>query len=185
MLQITARERLFSIGLVAVLAVWALYALALKPTRERIRTLQRILPEKQAQVQDLQAKSAEYRALQEGFEQLQTKFAAQNPDFQLLPFLEKMIERYKLAGHVVTMQRDIVQPRPDYSEVVVTIELREVSLRQLTDLLTAVESSDAIVQVGTLEIRKSRANDMLLDSTVGICSPQRTQQAPAAQVAQN
>jgi len=185
MLQITPRERLFSIGLVAVLAVWASYTLALKPTRERIRTLQRIIPEKQAQVQDLQAKGAEYRALQKGFEQLQAKFAAQSPDFQLPAFVEKTIERYRLSGHATMQRGDIVQPRPDYSEVVVTVELREVSLKQLVDFLTAVESADAIVQISTLLILTSIANDALLDSTVGICSPQRTQQTPPAQVAQN
>ncbi len=41
MIQITGRERLLAIGLIAVFGVWALYALAIKPTRARIRTLQR------------------------------------------------------------------------------------------------------------------------------------------------
>lgn len=174
---------MLSVGLAAVIAVWALYAVAIKPARSRIRTLQRVIPEKQAQLQELQARSEEYMALQERFQMLRAKMASQERDFQLLPFLETMIERHELAGNVVTMQRDILRPQPDYSEVVVTIELQDVSLRQLVDFLTAVEASEAVIQVGSLHIRKDATNETLLDSTVGIYSPQPN--APPARLAQN
>lgn len=183
MIQITRRERLLSVGLMAVIVVWALYGLVIKPTRNRIRTLQRVIPEKQAQLRQLQASSEEYMALQEQFQALQARMASQERDFQLLPFLETMIEQHQLAGNVVTMQRDILRPQPDYSEVVVTIELQDVSLRQLVDFLTAVEGSEAVIQVGSLHIRKDATNERLLDSTVGIYSPQFN--APPARLAQN
>jgi len=183
MIQITRRERLLSVGLAAVIAVWALYAVAIKPTRSRIRTLQRIIPEKQAQLQELQARSEEYAVLQERFQTLRAKMASQERDFQLLPFLEAMIERHKLAGNMVTMQGDILRAQGDYSEVVVTIELQDVSLGQLVDFLTAVEASEAVIQVGSLHIRKDATNETLLDSTVGIYSSQLN--APPARLAQH
>jgi len=182
MIQITRRERLLAIGAAAVIAVWAVNALALKPARERIRTLQRVLPEKQAQLRDLQAKSAAYRALQRRFQQLQTKLASQSANFELLPFLEKMIDQHRLTRHA-TMQPETTQPRPDYTQVVVSVEVREVSLEQLVDFLVAVESSEAVVQIGSLHIQKNPVNEMLVDSTVGIYSPQRSPQAAPTQVA--
>lgn len=174
---------MLSVGLAAAIAVWALYALAVKPARSRIRTLQRVIPEKQAQLQEMEARSAEYAALQERFRTLRAKMAAQEQDFQLLPYLETMIERHKLAGNVVTMQRDILRPQPDYSEVVVTIELQDVSLGLLVDFLTAVEASEAVIQVGSLHIRTDATNEMLLDSTVGIYSPRLD--SPPARLAQH
>jgi type II secretory pathway component PulM len=185
MIQVTRRERLLAVGLAAALAVWALYALALKPTRERIRTLQRVIPEKQAQLRELNAQSVEYLARQKAVQKLQAKLATQDANFQLPRFLETMAEQHQLTSHVVTMQEDTVQSGPGYSEAVVTMELHEISLKQLVDFLVAVESSPAVIQVGRLHIRKDPTNEALLDITIGIYSPRLGQQPPAPQLAQN
>ena len=63
MIEMTSRERRLLVGLVAAVAIWALYALAVGPARDRVRTLQRIIPQKQAELQELQAKGARYTAL--------------------------------------------------------------------------------------------------------------------------
>ncbi len=184
-MQFTRRERLLALGLTAATAVWGLYALAIKPTRARIRTLQRVIPERQAELRELQARSTEYLALQKKSRELRTKLASQSPDFHLPSFLETVIERHKLTGHVVTMQPDTLRSQAGYSEDVVTLELQDVSLRQLIDFLVAVESSDAVIQVGSLHIRQDATNELLLDSTVGIYSPRSTRHASGAQPAQN
>lgn len=182
MIQLNTRERLLAIVLLVAFAVWAAWAVAVEPARDRIRTLERIIPEKQSQLHQLQTNGAEYAALENEFKGLRAKMAAQDPHFELLPFLERMIESHKLAGHATWKQPNIVQVQPDYSEAVVTIELQDVDLRQLVAFLTALESSDAVVQVGSLHIRKDATNDALLDSTVEIHSPRSAN--PASQVAQ-
>lgn len=182
MIQFNARERLLSIALLAALALWAVWALAVKPAQERIRTLKRIIPEKQAQLRELQAQGAAYTALENEFKGLRARMASQDPAFQLLPFLETMVEQHKLAGHVIKWSQNTVQPQPDYTETVVTIGMQDITLRQLVTFLTAVESADAVVQVGGLHILKDATNDTLLDSTVEIYSPRLAN--PSPQVAQ-
>jgi type II secretory pathway component PulM len=171
MMQLTPRERRLAVGLAIGVGAWALYAVAIHPATDRIRTLQRIIPEKQTELRDLQAKSVQYTALRNEFAQARTKLTSQEADFDLLPFLDTTIQRHKLDKHVSRMESDTVQPQPDYSETVVTIDLHDISLKQLIDFLSAVETSKSIVRVGTLHIRKSDKSDTLLDSTVGICSP--------------
>jgi Tfp pilus assembly protein PilO len=183
MIQVTKRERRLALGLMVALALWAGYALAVRPARERIRTLERIVPEKQAQLQDLAAKSAQYTALRDEFAQARAQMAAQQPDFQLLPFLESLIDRHKLTGHLVTMNPDTLQPQPDYAETVVTIELHEISLKELVDFLSDVESSASLARIGTLHIRKDPKSETQLDSTVEICSPKLGPPALATQTA--
>jgi type II secretory pathway component PulM len=183
MIQITPRERLLSVSLTVALGAWALYALALRPASDRIRTLQRVIPEQQAQLRELQTKSAQYTDLRQELAQARAKMAVQEPGFQIMPFLESMIDQHKLARHVVTMNPDTLQPQTDYSETVVTIELHEISLKQLIDFLTAVETANTIVRVGSLHIHKDPKNEALLDSTVGICSPKLSQPALATQTA--
>jgi hypothetical protein len=181
MMQVTKRERLLALGLIAAVAVWAVYALAVRPARERIRTLERIVPEKQAQLLEFQAKIAQYTALRSEFAQARTQMAAQEPDFQLLPFLENLIDRHKLTGHLVTMNPDNLQPQPDYSETVVTIELHEIFLKELIDFLSDAESSASLARIGTLHIRKDPKSEALLDSTVEIRSPKLSPPALATQ----
>ena len=182
MIQVTSRERLLSIGLIVVLAAWGLCALAVRPARDRIRTLQRIIPEKQAQLRQLQTQSAEYTALRSALARRQTEMTSPGSDFQLLPFLENLVERHKLSKQVVTMEPDTRQPQPGHAEAV-TIELRDISLKQLVDFLSAVQTSESAVRVGSLHIRKNPTNEALLDSTVGLSSPKPSRPALATHTA--
>ncbi len=179
MIQVTSRERRLLIGLVVIGAAWALYALAVRPACDRIRTLQRIIPEKQAQLRQLQNQSAQYTALRRELAERQTQMTSPEPDFQLLPFLEALVERHKLTKHVVTMEPDSRSSQPGYAETVV-VELREISLKSLTDFLIAVQTSESAVRIGSLLIRLNPNNDALLDSTVGISSPKLSHPALAA-----
>ncbi|MCL5279392.1 MAG: type II secretion system protein GspM [Planctomycetes bacterium] len=107
MIQVTPRERLLSIGLIIVLGAWGLYALAVRPACDRIHTLQRILPEKQAQLRQLQAQSAQYAMLRSELARQQTEVAPPGPDFQLLPFLETLVEQHKRTSSI---------PSPSFSK---------------------------------------------------------------------
>lgn len=181
MMQITPRERWLALGLTVAVALWTLYALAVRPAQERIGVLERVVPEKQAQLQDLAAQSAQYTALRDECARARAQMAAQQPDFDVTRFLEGLIDRHQLARHVVTMSPDTVGPRPDYSETVVTIELHDISLKELVDFLTEVESSASLARIGTLHIRTDPHSETQLDSTIGICSPQLGPSALATQ----
>ncbi|MGE5294576.1 MAG: type II secretion system protein GspM [Solirubrobacterales bacterium] len=182
MIQIAPREKRLAICMAALIGVWATWSFAVKPAQERIRKLERLIPEKQTQVKELQAKGTEYMTLANRFKGLREKMASQDPSFQLMPFLEKMIEQHKLAGRVMKMWPNTIQPQPDYSETVVTIEMQDVTLKQIISFLTSVETTEAVVRVGSLHISKDATNDALLDATVEVYSPHVTN--AAAQVAQ-
>jgi len=172
MIALTKRERLLALGLAAAVTVSSLYAVVIRPTYHRIQTLERIIPEKQSELHALEAKSVEYTALCKGFEDLRAEAAAQDPNFQLLPYLEELLDKHGLTKNVVTMAPDALQLQPDYSETVVKIELDGVSLRQLVGFLKEIEASQVCTQIGSLHIRKNPTSDALLDSTVEIHGPQ-------------
>ena len=157
--------------------------MAVKPMRDRIGTLNRIIPDRQAELREVQARSAEYLALRRESEDVQKRMAEQDPDFQLLPFLESLTERQNLNAHVATMQQTDAPPsRSGYSETVVEIGLEGVRLSQLANLLGAVEeSSEAVAQIGSLHIRKQSQDAMRLDATIRIYSPRTTLETVAAE----
>jgi len=182
MTQITSRERRLTALLIVALIAGAAYNLALKPARQRLQTLQRILPEKRAQLRDLQAMSVQYTALKRDGSQRQVNLASQNPDFQLLTFLETALEQHGLTQHATMGGRDPRQPQPDGGDVIVTIELRNVSLQQIVDFLRDVDACEASVCIGSLQIRKAPNNAGQLDSVMEISSLRPSHPALASQL---
>lgn len=171
-------------SVIAVGLVWGLYGFVIEPMQDRIRTLQRIIPEKQSELQDVQAASTRYIALRQEVENIQRHMAEQDSDFQLLPFLETLIERHQLTPHVVTMERGTRPSQPGYSETLVEIGLEDITLRPLVSFLEAVETSGVLVQVGNLDIRRNPENTARLDSRIQIHSPRLAPNAVAADMAQ-
>lgn len=171
MIHLTRRERSLAVGLAAVVGIWSLYAAAIKPARDRIRALGRIIPEKRSELRDVQAMSTEYATLCRRLERFRATAAAQDPNFQLLPHLEKLVERHGLARNMTRMAPGGLQGGGDYAGTVVEIELQSVSLKQLIALIQAIEASEVLTQVASLHFRRGLVDPALLDSTIEIRSP--------------
>lgn len=168
MIALTKRERVLGIALAAGVGVCFLYAVVIRPTYHRIHTLERIIPEKQSELHALEARSVEYSALLKRFESFRTKAASQDPNFQLLPYLETLLDKHALTKNVVTMAPENLQLQGDYAETVVKIELDGIPLKQLIGFLKEIETSEVCTQIGTLHIRRNPTSDSLLDSTIEI-----------------
>ena len=168
MIQLTRRERRLGIGLLTVGAVLALYGFVLEPMQNRMRTLQRVIPERQEELQQVRSLSEQYRSLRKDVEHVRARMAAQDTNFQLLPFLEGLIEKQQLMPFLVKMDGDTLPSQPGYSETLVTIDLEGIALAQLVRFLETLEASDALAQVDTLHIHKDPANPMRLNATVQI-----------------
>ncbi len=168
MIVLTKRERILALGLSAAVSVSALYAVVIRPTYYRIQTLERIIPEKQSELHTLEARSVEYTAMRKGFEDFRAKAAAQDPNFQLLTYLETLLDRHGLDKNVVRMAPEALQLQPEYSQTIVRIELDGVSLKQLVGFLKEIEASQVCAQIGSLHIRKNPTSESLLDSAIEI-----------------
>jgi type II secretory pathway component PulM len=184
MIQLTRRERRLGIGMLAVGLAWSLYGFILEPMQDRIETLRRVIPEKQSELREVRALSDRYLALRRNVDNLHARMTAQDSDFQLLPFLEALIEQQQLTP-VATMERDTISSQPGYTETLVEIDLADVTLQQLINFLQAVETSGALAHVSSLHIRRSPANDMRLKSTIQIRSPRLDPDAMVADAAQS
>ena len=170
MIRLTRRERLLSAALVTFVVVVGLLAFVVKPAIDRMKTLTRVIPEKQTVLNELRTKSYEYVAMRDSLEGLHKKVMAQDDGFELLPFLESLTRERGLAEKVATMKQQVLQLEPDYCETVVEIELQNLTLGQLVDFLWKVESSNVLARTKSLYIKRNRANTDLLDSVIEIHS---------------
>ena len=92
MVRLTKREQQFAIILTALILVSTVYGLAIRPARQRIATLERIFPEKEQELGQVETQSREYLALRREFAAAQSREAQQDPNFELPSFLESAID---------------------------------------------------------------------------------------------
>ncbi len=174
-MRLTRREYWLAAGLVAFVAAWAFYAVGVSPALERIETLNRVIPEKQSELERLRIKTGEYIALYDSITDLRTKIASQKETFELLPYIESLVQEYGLAKNVVTMKPQASQLETNYHETVVEIEMENLTLRQLFDFLQKIQSSKVLARTKTLHIKRNLTNADLLDSVIEIRNLKLTQ----------
>ena len=175
MIRLTPREKLLAATLSILVAFWSLFAFAVNPAIDRIKTLNRLIPEKQNELRKLSARSKEYIFLRDTLNQLHTKVASQQNSFELLSFLEALVQKSGLEKKVVTMEQQIVPLEPRYYETIVEVRFRNLTISQLVDFLCKAESSEVLVKTKILHITRNLTNPNLLDSTVEIHSAKLSQ----------
>jgi len=175
MIRLTRREKLLAIALAIFAGGWGLFAIAVKPSLERTRTLRRVISEKQDELVKLRSTSDEYISLRDNLDNVRTKVASQEKGFELLPFLETMIREHGLSKKVATMKQRVLPLGANHSETVVEVRLENLTLKQLIDFLRKVESSKVLARTKSLYIKKNLTNTEMLDSVVEIHNPKLTQ----------
>ena len=175
MIRLTRREKLLAGGLVIFIAAWSLFTAGVKPALARIETLNRVIFQKQQELEKLRARSKEYILIRDGLDNLRTKVASQQKTFELLPFLESLIEECGLAKNVATMKQQVLPIDSNYSETIVEVRLEKLSLRHLVDFLGKVESSEVLARTKSLYIKRNATNKDLLDLVVEIHNAKLTQ----------
>ena len=174
-MRLMRREIWLAAGLVAFIVIWAIFSFGVSPALERIETLNRVIPEKLSELELLRAKAAEFVALRGSIEGLRAKIASQEQTFELLPFVDSLVQECGLAQNVVTMKPQTSQFGSNYRETVVEIKMEGLTLRQLFDFLLKLQSSKVLANTKRLYIEKNLTNTDLLDSTVEIRNLKLTQ----------
>ncbi len=168
MLQLTNRERSLAIGLAVFVSAWTLFAFAISPATKRIKTLNRVIPEKQRELEELRVKSTQYIALLAELDEHKQKAVVEGKGFELLPFLEALNDKLGLSKNAVSMKQQVVQIDPDYYEVIVEIEFEDMTFDKLMEFFHNLKISSKPLQIKSIYAKKDSANPNMLDSEVQI-----------------
>ncbi len=168
MMRLTQRETLLAVGVGVLAVIWATYSLGISPALERIETLNREIPQEESELEQIRVKTAEYVVLRDGMEKMRTRIASQDETFELSSFVESLVNECGLSQNLGAMKPQTAPLGLDYSETVVGIEMKSVTLRQLLDFLVKLESSDVLINTKRLSIRKDPTDANLLDSELDI-----------------
>jgi hypothetical protein len=175
MMRLRRREKFLAGGLLIFVTAWSLLVMAINPAVDRIETLNRVISEKQQELEDVRIMSKELIYLNHGLDYLHTKVDSQGDTLELLPFMESLIEESGLTANIETMNRQVLPIDPDYSEVVVEVRLESLSIGRLVDFLGKIESLKAKVKTKSIYIKRNTVNKNLLDVVIEVYNTELSQ----------
>ncbi len=156
-------------------AAWFLFVVGVRPALDRIKTLNRVIYEKQKELEKIRAISKEYTYLNNGLGNLHIKVDNQQDTFELLPFLDSLIVECKLSKNVESIKRQVAQIDSNYSEIIVEVRLESVSIGRLVNFLHKIELSQTRMRTKSLYIKRNMTNKNLLDSVIEIQNTELSQ----------
>jgi type II secretory pathway component PulM len=163
--RLSWREQLV-IGWGAVIVIGLLvYMFAVDPLLQKMTMLDRLIPQKQKELEQLTRLQEEYGRLKGRVDQNVRSLAA---DFSLSTFVEKTVLEKVGKPHLAGIKPQPELPFENYEEVAVEVRLEQVTLAQVVAFLSGLEQAPQRLRTKRLEI-KSRFNEPdLLDAAITV-----------------
>jgi type II secretory pathway component PulM len=172
--RLSRREQLM-LGWGAVAAVGiVLYIAAVDPLVQRMEVLDRLIPKKRQELEQLARLREEYGRLHQRVSVLDRQVESATPDFSLLAFVESTALDRVGRGHLAGIRPQPGLPFDGYEEMVVEVRLEKVSLAQVVGFLSGLDASPRRLRVKGVEIKSRFKSEEGLDAKLDIAAYQRT-----------
>ncbi len=165
-MSLTKREKIIVIAGILSFGLLLSFQVFIRPSLSRTKTLKRVVLEKREVLANLVTMSREYNSLQEQLERIRKSIANQQKDRKLLSSLESMQRDCGLSKNVVSMSPSTTAISNIYEKTNVDIKYGAVTWEQIIQLLSKIQSSDMLIGIKYLEIKRSLQNPDLLELVV-------------------
>lgn len=169
-MNLTQREKqIIAVGAVLFGLIVA-FQVFVRPAISRVRTLKRVVSDKQQLLGELRAKSEQYKAVSRELEKIRLKMERQPEERKILSFVERLQKDSGLMQKVVYMKPSAMTVKDVYEQKTIEIKLQSITLDQLIQFLLKIESSELTIGIRTLEIKRGLRDSGLLDTTIQLVS---------------
>jgi type II secretory pathway component PulM len=165
-MNLKPREKQVVIIAFACIAMLIAFQVFIRPALNRKKDLQRVVPEKKAILSELQAKSSDYNSLKQKLEQIRSKIESQQKDRKILSSIERIQKDCGLTTNVANITPSTMKINDEYEKTSVEIKYDKVTLAQIIQFLQKVESSDLLIGIKSMEIKRGLQNPALLDIVI-------------------
>lgn len=152
-MDLTRREKTFVVGGISFLAALLVLQFVMRPAMERMSTLRRVVAAKRQTLAELRAKSFEYRQLKTEVDRLRYVIEQQDQGPRILSAVERIRQTSGLSDNVLSLKPITVAMDEQYQETVVEIRLESVTMAQLVQFLSELESVEFAGGIKSLEVR--------------------------------
>jgi general secretion pathway protein M len=170
--QLNQRERIFVVigGIALILAL--LYFAIVAPYRSTLKRLDNQIASRSEQLQEVKTLQTRYLELKQQMLQMERLLETQQ-DFSALTFIENLVERTAGRENLLSMRPQASETRNEFIIDSVEIKLERLSLKQVLELLLALEEATTPMQVKNLHIKQRFDDRALLDATMTITALRR------------
>jgi len=169
-MNLTQREKQTIVAGAVLFGLIVAFQVFVRPAIGRLRTLRRVVSDKQQLLGELRAKSEQYNTISGELERMRLEMGRQPEERKILSFVERIQKDSGLIQNVVYMKPSAMTVKDVYEQKTIEIKLQSITLDQLIQFLLKIESSEFTVGFRTLEIKRSLRDSGLLDTTIQLVS---------------
>jgi len=159
------RERFaIAIGGLAV-ALMVFYWFGLSPALGRMKTLDRLVAQKEREVQEMKTLRATYLTKKAVMEEVNASLTQRGQDFAMLSFLEDLANKSGVKSNIIYMKPALSTAGELYRESSLEMKLDGITLPQLIQYLFEIERAPQLLRIRRLHLKPRAANPDALDAT--------------------
>lgn len=142
----------------------------LRPAINRKANLKRVVADKKIVLSQLQSKSEEYNSLKQELEKIRSKIENQQKDKKILSSIEQIQKECGLNKYLANMTPSTMAISEEYEKTSVEVKYNQLTLSQIIQFIQKVESSDMLIGIKSMEIKRGLQNPTLLDVVIQLVS---------------
>ncbi|MFP8874967.1 MAG: type II secretion system protein GspM [Myxococcota bacterium] len=166
--DLSGRERLLLSSAGAVVALMAVYMLAINPFLTASTQAQELAQSAELQLEAMVKMRGQYDAIQQRLVSVEERIHQDKKRRNMLTLLESLAS--KAAAKVDSMQEKRGGTNDAYREKKVEVSLKNVTLEQTVNYLYSIESADQLFTIKSMRIRTRSDGSNLLDVTFTVSS---------------
>jgi hypothetical protein len=130
----------------------------LSPSLENLRRLNKVITRKKNELGTVEERIAEHQKREAGIRDLKKALEARGRSFTLYRFVNSKASEAKLRDRCnVQLKQQPGKPGLDYKPLAVSVELKGVSMKELTDFLYRIHTADKLLTVDPITITVPRS----------------------------
>ncbi|MCU0913262.1 MAG: type II secretion system protein GspM [Planctomycetes bacterium] len=172
-MQLSRREKIVIIGSVGILGLLLVLQFVVRPVRERIVTLRRVVTDKRDILGQLRQKSLDYQRLEAQANQLRSLIGPQQEGRRILSSLSRIRQASGVPENMLSLKPTTTAIDNRYQETVVEVRLDGVTYAHLVAFLRELEALDLAGGVKTLEVQHADRNPGLLRAVIQLSTVTR------------
>ena len=173
MKSLNRREKLLIVSGIALLTLFCMYQFVISDARDRSKLLERIIPEKEQELEEILQLKKEYDALKRRGSQ-KTKIMGEGKGAVTLSYLESLAEKSGLKKNIRHMKPLGKSKGEGYVENSMEIKLSRIPVEHLVRFLYDIENSKRSVKITELDILINKKDFSTLDAKIQIVSFEST-----------
>jgi len=168
-INLNRREKLAVYGGGIAVAIFIVVQLSIAPLFEKREALHEKLSAKRRTIAEMQQLQREHQELQKDITDSMSRFEQRPRQFTLFSFLDQLAGETGIKTHVSYMKPSTtINEKTGVSLSRVEMELREISLKDLTRYLYEVETSENMVIVKRLSISRTGREKAMIDAVMQV-----------------